>query len=229
MIAANVVHASRRYGVTKLINLGSSCIYPRLAPQPIKEEHLLTGPLEPTNEPYAVAKIAAIKLCSAYNCPVRNQLPLGDAANLYGPNDNFDLQSSHVLPAMIRKMHEARVSGVPVTLWGDGSPRRELLHVDDLADALVFLMESRDAADIGELVNIGTGTDLTIRDLAAEVARAVGYSGRAALGHDQSRTERRASCSTSPAWRGWAGGQRRSLDEGLRSTYAWYLEQAQAS
>ena len=176
-IALNVIEASRRYGVKKLLNLGSSCIYPKYAPQPIKEEYLLTGPLEPTNEAYAIAKISAIKLCKFYNQQYGTNFISLMPTNLYGPGDNYDLENSHVLPALIRKFHEAKIKGSPVILWGDGSPMREFLHSDDLADAAVFLMENKDAADIGEFVNVGTGEDLAIKDLAELVAKIVGYTG----------------------------------------------------
>ena len=176
-IALNVIEAARKYGVKKLLNLGSSCIYPKYAPQPIKEEYLLTGPLEPTNEAYAIAKISAIKLCKFYNQQYGTNFISLMPTNLYGPGDNYDLENSHVLPALIRKFHEAKMKGGPVILWGDGSPMREFLHSDDLADAAVFLMENKDAVDIGELVNVGTGEDLAIKDLAELVAKIVGYKG----------------------------------------------------
>jgi GDP-L-fucose synthase len=223
MIAANIVHASHRHGVEKLVNLGSSCIYPRLAPQPIKEADLLTGALEPTNEPYAIAKIATIKLCGAYNAQYGTNYISAMPTNLYGPNDNFDLESSHVLPAMVRKMDEARKSGGPVTLWGDGSPRREFLYVDDLAEAVVHLMERWDAKDVGEMINIGTGVDLTIRELAEVVMQVVGYSGE--LRWDTSKpngTPRKLLDVSRLAALGWRA--RTPLDEGLRRTYAWYVE-----
>jgi GDP-L-fucose synthase len=175
MIEANIIHAAFLYKVQKLLFLGSSCIYPKMAPQPLKEESLLTGLLEHTNEPYAIAKISGIKLCEAYRdqygCNFISAMP----TNLYGPNDNYDLQKSHVLPAMIRKFHNAKVNGAPnVELWGDGSPLREFLHVDDLAEACVHLMENYDEK---LFVNIGTGTDLSIRELAILVKDIVGYDG----------------------------------------------------
>src|SRR3954447_11686456 len=171
MIHATVVHAAHQFGVRKLLYLGSSCIYPRLAPQPMKEEHLLTGLLEPTNEPYAVAKIAGIKLCDAYRRQYGAHFISAMPTNLYGPNDNFDLTQSHVLPALIRRFHEAKVEGGrEIEVWGTGSPRREFLHVDDLADACVFLM---DAYDGEGHINVGTGQDLTIRELAETVRRVV--------------------------------------------------------
>lgn len=176
MIGFNVVHASYRNGVKKLLNLGSSCIYPKMAPQPMKEEYLLTGPLEPTNDAYALAKISVIKLCNSYNKQYGTNFISAMPTNLYGPGDNYDLNGSHVLPAMIRKFHEAKVSGLDtVTLWGDGSPYREFLYSDDLADAVVFLMENKDFHDIGDFVNVGTGIDLTIKQLA-ETIRDVVYA-----------------------------------------------------
>lgn len=178
MIATNVIHAAYRYGVKKLLNLGSSCIYPKEAPQPLKEEYLLTGPLEHTNEPYALAKIAAIKLCAYYNkqygCNFISAMP----TNLYGPGDNYDLETSHVLPALIRKFHEAkRDQSSMVTLWGTGTPYREFLYVDDLVRALVFLMETYNARQLGECINIGTGDDISIKDLAQLVKSVIGFSG----------------------------------------------------
>ncbi len=175
MIEANVIHAAYEHKVTKLLFLGSSCIYPKLAQQPLNEDSLLTGELEPTNEPYAIAKIAGIKMCEAYRdqygCNFISAMP----TNLYGPNDNYDLQNSHVLPALIRKFHAAKVNGVPaVELWGDGSPLREFLHVDDLAAACVHLMENYDGK---QFVNVGTGEDLAIKDLAEIVKAIVGFEG----------------------------------------------------
>lgn len=176
-IALNIIEAAHKAGVAKLLNLGSSCIYPKMAPQPLKEEYLLTGSLEPTNEAYAIAKIAGIKLCRYYNQEYSTNYISLMPTNLYGPGDNYDLSGSHVLPALIRKFHEAKVSGGPVVLWGDGSPLREFLHADELADAAVFLMEHVDAVNIGEIINVGTGEDLSIKDLASLVALVVGYSG----------------------------------------------------
>jgi GDP-L-fucose synthase len=223
MIAANVVEASYRHRVQKLMNLGSSCIYPRLALQPIKEEYLLTGLPEPTNEPYAIAKIAAIKLVSAYNTQYGTNYLSAMPTNLYGPHDNFNLESSHVLPALIRRMHEARTSGGPATLWGDGTPRREFLYVDDLAGALVYLMENCDAADVGELINIGTGVDLTIKELAAVVAKVVGYSGEIVWDTGKPNgTPRKLLDVSRIAGLGWKAHT--SLEEGLHRTYEWFLE-----
>jgi len=174
-IQTNVIHASWRYGAKKFLFFGSSCIYPRLAPQPIKEEYLLTGPLETTNEGYAIAKIAGLKLAAAYRAQYGFSAISLMPTNLYGPGDNFDLESSHVLPAMIRRLHEAKILGASeVTLWGTGTPRRVFLHVDDLANAACFLMENYDEP---EPLNVGVGEDLTIADLAVLVARAVGYTG----------------------------------------------------
>lgn len=185
MIEANVIEAARVHGVTKLMFLGSSCIYPKLAPQPLTEDALLTGALEPTNEPYAIAKIAGIKLCDAYRhqygCDFISVMP----TNLYGPNDNYDLQSSHVLPALIRKFHTAKKEGSPeVVMWGTGSPRREFLHADDLADACVFVMHH--FSEYG-FVNIGTGEDLAILELAETIKAVVGYEGK--IIHDLSKPD----------------------------------------
>jgi len=176
-IAINVIDASWKNGVKKLLNLGSSCIYPKLAPQPLKEEYLLTGPLEPTNEGYAMAKIAAIKMCTHYNNEYGTNYISLMPTNLYGHGDNYDLFTSHVLPAMIRKIHEAKVAGQAVVLWGDGSPYREFLHVDDLAVAAVMLMERYDYKDIGELINIGSGKELTIKQLAVLIADVENFRG----------------------------------------------------
>jgi GDP-L-fucose synthase len=185
MIQNNVIHAAYVNGVKKLMFLGSSCIYPKLAPQPLKEEYLLTGELESTNEPYAIAKIAGIKMCDAYRsqfgCNFISVMP----TNLYGPNDNYDLKSSHVLPALIRKFHTAKTEGNPVvTIWGSGSPRREFLHADDLADACYFLMQHYDEPGF---VNIGTGEDITIKDLATLIKDIVGYTG--VLEYDSSKPD----------------------------------------
>jgi GDP-L-fucose synthase len=178
MIETNLIHSSYESRVRKLLFLGSSCIYPKHAPQPMREEYLLAGALEPTNESYAVAKIAGIKLCSAYNRQYGTNFLSVMPTNLYGPGDSYDLQNSHVLPALIRKMHEAKKAGsAEVVVWGTGRPRREFLYSDDLADACVFLMERCDASQIGEFVNIGVGHDLSIREVAELVADVVGYRG----------------------------------------------------
>jgi len=176
MIGFNVVHASYKNNVTKLLNLGSSCIYPKMAPQPMKEAYLLTGPLEPSNDAYALAKISVIKLSNSYNKQYGTNYLSVMPTNLYGPGDNYDLNGSHVLPAMIRKFHEAKVNRTDkVVLWGDGSPFREFLYSDDLADAVVYLMETKDAKEIGDFVNVGTGVDLTIKKLA-EMIRDIVYA-----------------------------------------------------
>ena len=220
IVEANVIHESWRNGVRKLLFLGSSCIYPKLAPQPMREDALLTSELEPTNEPYAIAKIAGIKLCQAYNRQYVTNFISVMPTNLYGPGDNFGLENSHVLPAMIRRMHDARISGAPsVTLWGTGTPRREFLYVDDLADACLFLMERYDGPDI---VNIGTGEDLTIRELAERVRGAVGYGGD--LAWDAARpdgTPRKLLDVSFLHGLGWRHTV--ELDEGLRRTYAAFL------
>lgn len=221
-IALNVIEAARKYGVKKLLNLGSSCIYPKFAPQPIKEEYLLTGPLEPTNEAYAIAKIAAIKLCRYYNQQYGTNFISLMPTNLYGPGDNYDLENSHVLPALIRKFHEAKKAGGPVVLWGDGSPMREFLHADDLADAAVFLMEHADAKDIGEFVNVGTGEDISIKNLAELVARIVGYSGE--IVWDTSKpngTPRKLLDVSRLAALGWK--YKIGLEAGIASTYKDFL------
>ena len=187
VIETNVIDAAWRNGVEKLLFLGSTCVYPKFAPQPIREESLLTGPLEPTNEAYAIAKIAGLKLCEAYRKQYGADFISAMPTNLYGPNDNFDLEGAHVVPALIRRMHEAKASGQPsVTIWGSGTPRREFLHADDAADALVFLMENYSGI---EPINVGTGDDVTIADLAGTIGAAVGYDG--ALEFDRSRPDGR--------------------------------------
>ncbi|WP_412030378.1 GDP-L-fucose synthase family protein [Deinococcus yunweiensis] len=220
MIAANVINASHEHGVTKLLNLGSSCIYPRMAPQPLKEEYLLTGPLEETNRAYAVAKIAAIELCDSYRIQYGSDFISGMPTNLYGPGDNFDLKGSHVLPALLRKMVDAREAGAPtVEVWGSGTPLREFLYVDDLADASLYLMEH--VSEPGP-INIGTGEDLTIRELAEMIAQVVGYQGT--LAFDATKpdgTPRKLMDVSRLAGQGWTA--RTSLRDGLEKTYAWYL------
>ncbi|HNX85673.1 MAG TPA: GDP-L-fucose synthase [Bacteroidales bacterium] len=181
VIQNNIIHTSWLSQVKKLLFLGSSCIYPKNAPQPIKEEYLLTGPLEYTNEPYAIGKIAGLKLCENYNLQYGTHYISAMPTNLYGPNDNYDLQNSHVVPALIRKFHEAKISGAPnVTIWGTGSPLREFMHVDDLAAAVVFLMEKYDG---NQIVNIGWGKDLSIRDLATLIQEVVGFTGQLVFDH----------------------------------------------
>jgi GDP-L-fucose synthase len=221
-IALNVIEAARRSGVKKLVNLGSSCIYPKLAPQPMKEEYLLTGPLESTNEAYAMAKIAAIRLCRHYNDQYGTNYISAMPTNMYGPGDNYDLQGSHVLPAMIRKFHEAKVAGTDVTLWGDGSPYREFLYSDDCADALVMLMEKHDYADLGEFINLGTGAELTIRELADKVAAAIGFKGSIVWDRTKPNgTPRKLMDSSRLFGLGWK--PKVALDEGIASAYEDYL------
>ena len=220
-VQTNVIHSAWQHGARKLLFLGSSCIYPKVAPQPIKEEYLLTGPLEPTNEAYAIAKIAGLKMAAAYRAqygfPAISLMP----TNLYGPGDNFDLESSHVLPALIRRFHEAKISGAPeVTLWGTGTPRREFLHVDDLAAAAVFLMEHYDGEDI---INVGTGEDVPIAELAALVKDVVGYRG--AVQFDASKpdgTPRKLLDVSRLHALGWR--HRITLEDGVAATYRWFTE-----
>ena len=223
LIQANVIEASRVTGVAKLLSLGSSCIYPRAAAQPITEESLLSGPLEPTNEPYAVAKIAGIRLCDAYRAQYGCNFISAMPTNLYGPNDNFDLWSGHVLPALMRKFHEAKQNGdEQVEIWGSGAPKRELLHVDDLADACVFLMHNY--SEPGH-VNVGTGVDITIRELG-ETLRDVIHP-TAELVFDSTKPDgmaRKVLDVDRLAALGWRS--KIGLLEGVRSTYDWYLTQA---
>jgi len=221
LIQDNVIDAAQRSGVAKFVFLGSSCIYPKLAPQPIKEEYLLTGPLEPTNEWYAIAKIAGVKMCQAYRREFGFNAISLMPTNLYGPGDNFDLQNSHVLPALIRRFHEAKVRGdESVTVWGTGTPRREFLHVDDLADAVMYLLQSYDAEPI---VNIGWGQDVTIRELAELVMSAIGYSGR--LIFDSTKpdgTPRKLLDVSRLTELGWQA--KIPLKNGIERTYAWFKE-----
>jgi GDP-L-fucose synthase len=220
-IQNNVIHSAYLTGVKKLLFLGSSCIYPKLAPQPIKEEYLLTGLLESTNEPYAIAKIAGIKMCQAYNDQYGTNFISVMPTNLYGPNDNFDLKTSHVLPALIRKFHEAKIENKPaVEIWGSGSPLREFLHVDDLADACYFLMQTYSGNDF---LNIGTGKDIPIKDLALLIKDIVGYKGE--LTFDASKpdgTPRKLLDVSRLHETGWK--EKYSLRDGLTMTYQWYLE-----
>jgi GDP-L-fucose synthase len=216
MIQSNVIHQSYVHGVKKLMFLGSSCIYPKMAPQPLKEEYLLTGLLEPTNEPYAIAKIAGIKMCESYRlqygCDFISVMP----TNLYGPNDNYDLNNSHVLPALLRKFHEAKQNNVPeVVVWGSGSPKREFLHADDLAAACIFLMETYSEPG---LINIGTGEDLSIKELAELMARVTGYEGK--IVWDSSKpdgTPRKLMDVTKLHSAGWH--HKIDLEEGVRMVY----------
>ena len=223
MIASNVIEAARRTGVKKLLYVGSSCIYPKFADQPITEEALLTGALEPTNEAYAIAKIAGIKLCQAYRQQYGCDFIAAMPTNLYGPADNFDLASSHVVPALMRRFHEARLSGVPeVIVWGTGTPRREFLYVDDLADAVCHLLARYSGA---EPVNVGTGIDVTIRELAETLARVTGYTGR--LGFDPTKpdgTPRKVLDVSRATALGFVA--RVTLEEGVARTYEWFLAHA---
>lgn len=225
MIAANLIHAAHEQRVKKLLFLGSSCVYPKFAPQPMREEDLLSGPLEPTNQWYAVAKIAGIKLCQAYRRQHGSRFIAAMPTNLYGPGDNFDLMSSHVLPALLRKFHEAKRDGsASVTVWGTGTPRREFCYVDDCAAACVHLMQVYDGE---EIVNIGTGSDISIRELAETVGDIVGYPGEIVF--DTSRPDgppvKRVDTSTINAL-GWQPAV--ELEQGIRMTYDWYLRHGAA-
>ena len=219
MVQTNIIHSSYRSGARKLLFLGSSCIYPKHCPQPMQEAYLLTGPLEPTNEAYAVAKIAGIKTCQAYDRQFGTKYISVMPTNLYGPHDNFDLQTSHVLAALIRKVHQAKIEALPsVTVWGTGTPRREFLHVDDLADACVFLMN---AYDDPEIINIGTGKDISIAELAGLVREVVGYTGEIAYDAEKPDGMPRKLLDVSKLRSlGWV--PRLSLREGIEKTYAWY-------
>ncbi|HSL90756.1 MAG TPA: GDP-L-fucose synthase [Ignavibacteriaceae bacterium] len=228
MIQANLIHASYINKVEKIIFLGSSCIYPKLAPQPLKEEYLLSGYLEYTNEPYAIAKIAGIKLCESYfkqyGCNYYSAMP----TNMYGPNDNFDLETSHVLPALMRKFHDAKIGNAPtVTLWGSGKPMREFMYVEDLADAMIFMLENINAADLYEngisQLNIGTGKDLTISELASVISNVVGYNGE--IVYDNTKpdgTPRKLMDVSRINSLGWK--YKTELKDGIEKTYNWYLE-----
>ena len=233
-IELNVINEAFRSGVKKLVFLGSSCIYPKLAPQPLREDYLLTGPLEETNRPYAIAKIAGIELCRSLNREFGTDYLSLMPTNLYGPGDNFDLHTSHVLPAMLRKFHEAKLGlpgdddvprqpNAPVTLWGTGTPRREFLHVDDLAEAVVFLIEHVSAADVPDaLINVGAGQDQTIRDLAELIQGVVGHSGP--IEWDRSKpdgTPQKLLDVSRIRGLGWA--PKISLADGICSTYEWYV------
>jgi GDP-L-fucose synthase len=233
VIQDNVIHQAWRNGVKRLLFLGSSCIYPKFAPQPMREEYLLNGPLEPTNEPYAIAKIAGLKLCEAYNRQYGTRFVAVMPTNIYGPGDNFHLENSHVLPALIRRLHEAKLAGHgEVVVWGSGTPWREFVYVDDMADGCVFIMELDEARLVRELcsypqpnfVNLGTGMDITIRDLADTIKAVVGYAG--ALRFDPAKpdgTPRKlldVSRLTALGWQARVG-----LREGIERTYAWFMEQ----
>jgi GDP-L-fucose synthase len=223
MIETNLIHAAHTAGVNRLLFLGSSCIYPRDCPQPIREQYLLAGPLEPTNEPYAIAKIAGIKLCESYNRQHNRQYVSAMPTNLYGPNDNYDLESSHVLPALLRKAHEAKQRGdAKLEVWGSGNPMREFLHVEDMADACVFLMEREDIT--AGIYNVGTGTDVTIRVLADTIMAVVGFEGQIVF--DSSKpdgTPRKLLDVSLLSGLGWRAST--SLRDGIRSTYDSFLRQ----
>jgi GDP-L-fucose synthase len=231
-IQNNVIHQSYLHGVKRLLFLGSSCIYPKLAPQPMKEEHLLTGLLEPTNEPYALAKIAGIKMCESYNRQYGTKFIAVMPTNLYGPRDNFHPENSHVVPALIRRFHEAKVQNLPeVVVWGSGTPKRELLYVDDMADGCLFLLEQSDEQIAPELlsypkpcfVNLGTGEDVTIRELAETVKRVVGYTGL--LTFDSTKPDgapRKLQDMTRTHSLGWH--HRVGLEEGIKNAYEWFVE-----
>ena len=222
VIQTNIIHAAWKSGVQKLLFLGSSCIYPKHAPQPMPEDSLLTGPLESTNEWYAIAKIAGIKMCQAYRKQYGFDAISVMPTNLYGPGDNFDLENSHVLPALMRKFHEAKEAGADsVTVWGTGSPRREFLHVDDLADACVYLMQNYSSP---EIVNVGWGRDISIAELAEMIGAVIGFEG--ALEFDKSKpdgTPRKLLDTTRLSKLGWTPSI--ALQDGIRETYTWYLEQ----
>lgn len=220
-IQNNLIESAYKFGIKKLMFLGSSCIYPKLAPQPLKESYLLTGPLEPTNEPYAVAKIAGIKLCESYNLQYGTDYICVMPTNLYGPNDNFDLQNAHVLPALIRKFVDAAKKGSPsVSIWGTGQPLREFLYVDDMADACVFLMKNYSG---NEIVNIGVGHDVSIKKLAEMIKRIVKYEGE--LVFDNSKPDgapRKLMDVSKLHGLGWSA--KITLDEGIRKTIEWYIQ-----
>jgi GDP-L-fucose synthase len=219
MIQTNVLHQAQVHGVKKLLFLGSSCIYPKFCPQPMKEEHLLSGKLEPTNEPYAVAKIAGLTMCQAYRRQYGAPFSAAMPTNLYGPGDNFTPLDSHVIPGMLRRFHEAKIQGAPeVAIWGTGAPRREFLYIEDLADACLFLMEHYEEA---EIINVGAGQEVSIAALARQVAQVVGFQGR--LTYDPSYpdgTPRKLLDTSRLTQMGWRA--RTSLADGLKATYAWF-------
>lgn len=223
MIQTNVINNSYVYGVKKLLFLGSSCVYPKFAPQPIKEEYLLDGKLEPTNEPYAIAKIAGIKMCQSYNRQYGTNFISVMPTNLYGPNDNFNLETSHVLPALLRKFHEAKLNKEPfVEIWGTGNPRREFLYIEDFADACVFLMKNYNE---DEVINVGVGKDISIKELSLLIREVVGYSGE--LKFNTSRpdgTPRKLLDVSKLTELGWEA--KTGLELGIRKTYQWYTESA---
>ena len=223
-IELNVIHEAYRSGVKRLIFLGSSCIYPRAAPQPLKEEYLLTGPLEETNRPYAIAKIAGIELCRGLNREHGTNYLSLMPTNMYGPGDNFNLETSHLVPALVRKFHEGKVAGTPVILWGTGTPRRELMHVDDLAAAACLFLEGGNWSNVPDaLINIGTGRDCTIAELAETVRRVVGYDGEIIWdGSKPDGTPQKLLDVSRARALGWEA--RIGLEDGLRRTYGWYCE-----
>lgn len=229
MIEANIIHAAHTHGVQKLMFLGSSCIYPKLAEQPIKEEALLTGLLEPTNEPYAIAKIAGIKLCESYNRQYGRDYRSAMPTNLYGPGDNFHPENSHVIPALIRRIHEAKLAKAPeVVIWGSGTPMREFLHVDDFAEAVVHLQNisqeeyASETEPMRSHINVGTGTDVTIRELAETLVKVIGYAGELVFDITKPDGTPRKLMDVSRLVRlGWKTGTH--LEEGLHSTYTWFL------
>ena len=235
MVEANLIHEAYRAGIDRILFLGSSCIYPKHAPQPMREDVLLTGLMEPTNEPYAVAKIAGIKLCESYNRQYGTHFRSVMPTNLYGPNDNFDLENSHVLPALIRKFHEAKESGeTSIEVWGTGNPRREFLHVNDLADACVYLMGLPDEIYESSVsprlshVNVGTGEDMTIRSLAEMIGDIVEFQGKIHFNTDKPDGPPRKLLDVSLLNRlGWK--RKISIEDGLISTYQWYLEHQEKS
>ncbi len=221
-IAQNVIHTSYKTGVKKLLNLGSSCIYPKLAPQPMKEDSFMTGPLEVTNEAYAIAKIAAIRLCKHFNDQYGTNYISAMPTNMYGPGDNYDLNNSHVLPAMLRKFHEAKRKGTPVVLWGDGSPFREFLYSDDLADAVVYLLEHKGYLEVGEFINVGSGSEVSIRQLAETIADIVGFQGEVKWDTTKPNGTPRKLMDSSRLFNlGWK--PKIGLDEGIRLAYADFL------
>lgn len=226
IIEANVIHEAYLQGVKKLLFLGSSCIYPKMAPQPLKEEYLLTGPLEATNEAYAIAKIAGLKMCEFYNRQYGTDFISVMPTNLYGPNDNFDPETSHVLPALIRKFHEAKnSSAVEVEIWGSGTPKREFLHVDDMAEACVFLMEQHNHLETGIFVNIGSGKEITIAELAKMIKAITGFQGGLKFNREKpDGTPQKLLDISRMRNLGWEA--KISLYEGICRTYDWYVEKA---
>ncbi|MFO8074392.1 MAG: GDP-L-fucose synthase [Polyangia bacterium] len=225
-IQTNVIDAAHRFGATKLLFLGSSCIYPKHAPQPIKEEHLLAGPLEPTNDAYALAKIAGIIMCRSYNRQHGTRFVAAMPTNLYGPGDNFDPETSHALPGIIRKLHDAKIAGRPsVELWGSGAPRREFLYVDDLADALLFLMERFEPTYESVFLNVGVGEDVTIRELAGIIKEVVGFEGEIEWNTEMpDGTPRKLLDVSRLGELGWKAET--GLEQGIRETYDWFVQSA---